>query len=178
VVSKEARGKNEKAFLIEAYQSANWLVKSLKQRAETILKVATELVGSQEAFFNNGVEHLHPLTLRDVAEQVQVDGSTVSRVTLNKYVGLASGIFKLKYFFSAAVDSTDNSDAHSAEAIRYRIRGLIDRESPDQVLSNDKIVETLRTTRVDIARRTVVKYRESIQIPSSVRHRREKALSA
>ena len=178
MVSKKARGKHEKAFMIEAYQSANWLVKSLQQRAETILKVATELVRRQEGFFSNGVEHLKPLTLRDVAEAVQVHESTVSRVTSNKYIGVARGVFELKYFFTSAIASTGGGDAHSAEAIRFRIRALIDQESPDMVLSDDKLVELLRGAGVDIARRTVAKYRESMQIPSSVRRRREKALSA
>ena len=178
VVSKKTRGKHEKTFLIEAYQSANWLVKSLQQRAETILKVATELVRRQEGFFAHGVEYLKPLTLRDVAEAVEVHESTVSRVTSNKYISVARGVFELKYFFTSSIASTDNGDAHSAEAIRFRIRALIDQESADLVLSDDKIVEILRVGGVEIARRTVAKYRESMQIPSSVRRRREKSLCA
>ena len=177
-VRSQAKRKEDKAFMVECYQSANWLVKSLQQRAETILKVSTELVRRQELFFIRGVEYLRPLTLRDVAEAVNVHESTVSRVTSNKYIGVSRGLFELKYFFTSAIASTDSGDAHSAEAIRHRIKTMIDQERPDKILSDDKIVEMLREAGVDIARRTVAKYREAMQIPSSVQRRREKALSA
>lgn len=175
-ISGHARSKADKEYLIDCYQTANWLVKALQQRAETILKVASELVIRQHAFFAIGVEHLKPLTLRELADAIGVHESTVSRVTNNKYVGFSRGVYELKYFFSSAVGQSDAGDQHSAEAIRVRIRALIDDETPDTVLSDDKIVDILRRDGVDIARRTVAKYRESMRIPSSVQRRREKAL--
>ena len=177
-VSERATDKTDRQYLIDCYQSASWLVKSLQQRAQTILKVATELVHQQGAFFAMGVRHLRPLTLRDIAEEVGVHESTVSRVTNNKYIGTARGIFEMKYFFTSALGHGLNGDVHSAEAIRDRIKSMIAEEPPDGVLSDDKIVEVLKRDGVEIARRTVAKYRESMRIPSSVQRRREKALQA
>ena len=178
IIRKHARSKNDKEYLSDRFQSANWLVRALHQRAETILKVATELVIQQEAFFEKGVEHLKPLTLRDVAEVVGVHESTVSRVTTNKYLAMSRGIFELKYFFTSAIGLNKDGESRSAEAIRFRIKALIDREMPDTVLSDDRIVEILHGEGIDIARRTVAKYRDAMRIPSSVQRRREKALHA
>ena len=178
LVRKHARSKDDREYLSDRFQSANWLVRALHQRAETILKVATELVTQQEAFFEQGVEQLRPLTLRDVAEVVGVHESTVSRVTANKYLGMSRGIFELKYFFNSAIGQNDDGESRSAEAIRFRIKALIDREAPGEVLSDDRIVDILRDEGVDIARRTVAKYRDTMRIPSSVQRRREKALHA
>lgn len=178
VVRKHARNKADKEYLSDRFQSANWLVRALHQRAETILKVATELVVQQEAFFERGVERLRPLTLRDVAEVVGVHESTVSRVTANKYLGMSRGIFELKYFFNSAIGHSEDGESRSAESIRFRIKALIDRETPEAVLSDDRIVDILREEGVDIARRTVAKYRDAMRIPSSVQRRREKALHA
>jgi len=176
-VSRQARNKDEKEYLAERLQSANWLVRSLHQRAQTILKVATEIVRLQDAFLTHGVQHLRPLTLRDVAEGVGVHESTVSRVTNGKYMSTPRGLFEMKYFFNGAVGTTgDGMDSHSAESIRFRIRSLVDRETADDVLSDDQIVAILRKDGVDIARRTVAKYREAMRIPSSVQRRREKGL--
>ena len=170
--------KEDKAYLSECLSNANWLVKALDQRARTILRVSTELVRQQEAFFNLGVRHLKPLTLKDIADAIDMHESTVSRVTSNKFMATERGIFELKYFFTSAISSSGGGEAHSAEAVRDRIRQLIDEESPKAVLSDDKIVEVLRADGVDIARRTVAKYREAMRIPSSVQRRRLKSLSA
>ncbi len=175
IVSAAARSKAEKDYLAERYQSANWLVKALHQRATTILKVATEIVRQQERFFLYGVQHLKPLVLRDIAEAIGMHESTVSRVTSNKYMVSPRGIHELKYFFTSAIAATSGGDALSAEAVRLRIKALIDNEA-ENILSDDRLVELLLEEGIDIARRTVAKYREAMHIPSSVQRRREKTL--
>ena len=170
--------KNEKVFLTERLANANWLVRSLQQRAQTILKVAAEIIRQQDGFLRLGVAHLRPLILRDIAEAVELHESTVSRVTANKYIATPRGTYELKYFFTTAIHGTDGGDFHSAEAVRYRIRGLIDLEPPADILSDDAIVAVLRREGVEIARRTVAKYREALRIPNSVQRRREKAVPA
>jgi len=172
------RDREQKTFLAEQLQSANWLVKSLEQRANTILKVASEIVRRQDAFFRHGVEHLRPLILRDVAEAVEMHESTVSRVTANKYLATPRGTLELKYFFTTAISGTAGGESVSAEAVRHRIRSMILAETADSVLSDDAIVLRLREEGVDIARRTVAKYREAMRIPSSVQRKREKAVTA
>ncbi|MGA0532709.1 RNA polymerase factor sigma-54 [Hansschlegelia sp. KR7-227] len=173
-VVKTAKNETEKTFLTECLQTANWLTRSLEQRARTILKVSTEIVRQQDGFLTHGVAHLKPLNLRTIADAIGMHESTVSRVTANKYLATPRGVFELKYFFTAAIASADGGDAHSAEAVRHRIRAMIDSESPDDVLSDDTIVKRLHDGGVEIARRTVAKYRESLRIPSSVQRRREK----
>jgi RNA polymerase sigma-54 factor len=173
-----ARSKDDKAFLADRLQSATWLVKSLEQRANTILKVAAEIVRRQDGFFRHGVAHLRPLILRDVAEAVSMHESTVSRVTANKYIATPRGTMELKFFFTTAIAGTAGGESHSAESVRFRIREMIEQEKPDDVLSDDAIVERLRKEGVDIARRTVAKYREALRIPSSVQRKREKAVPA
>jgi RNA polymerase sigma-54 factor len=154
------------------------LVKSLDQRAKTILKVAREIVRQQDAFLLLGVQHLRPLNLRTVADAIEMHESTVSRVTSNKYMATPRGIFELKYFFTTAIASSDSGgDAHSAEAVRDRIRELISEEG-ENVLSDDTIVDRLKASGIDIARRTVAKYRENLGIPSSVQRRREARVQA
>lgn len=175
-VNRAGLSKPERDYISERLQSANWLVKSLHQRATTILKVASEIVRQQHDFFQRGVQYLRPLILRDIAEAIGMHESTVSRVTTNKYIATPRGIFELKYFFTSAIPSANGGDAHSAEAVRHRIKLLIDGEASDAVLSDDRIVEILREDRIDIARRTVAKYREALQIPSSVQRRRDKLL--
>jgi len=177
-INSSARAKDDKAYLSEQFQSANWLVKSLHQRATTILKVASEIVRQQEMFFQKGIQFLRPLVLRDIAEVIGMHESTVSRVTANKYMATPRGIYELKYFFTQAIAGADGAEAHSAEAVRHRIKTLIDAESPKEILSDDRIVEILKADGVDIARRTVAKYREAMRIPSSVQRRREKSLGA
>ncbi|MAI49838.1 MAG: RNA polymerase sigma-54 factor [Rhodospirillaceae bacterium] len=176
IVRKHARSKDDKKFLSDRLQSANWLVRALHQRAETILKVASELVVQQETFFEKGVEFMQPLTLRDVANVVGVHESTVSRVTANKYLGTSYGTFEMKYFFSSAIGQGKSGEPRSAKSIGFRIKALIDRETHKSVLSDHRIVDILRDEGVDIARRTVAKYRDEMHIPSSVQRRRDKAL--
>jgi len=178
--AKVSRDKNAapdrqmKSYLSECLNSANWLVKSLDQRAQTILKVASEIVRQQDGFLRHGVSHLKPLNLRAVAEAIDMHESTVSRVTSNKTMSTPRGIFEMKYFFTASIAATDGGEAFSAESIRHRIKALIDAENAEDVLSDDKIVEMLAGKGVDIARRTVAKYREAMNIPSSVERRRLK----
>lgn len=165
-------------YLAECQQNAHWLMKSIDQRAKTILKVASEIVRQQDGFLAYGVSALRPLNLKAVAEAIDMHESTVSRVTSNKYISTPRGVFELKYFFTAAIGSTNSDDSYSAEAIRHRIRGLIDNESEKEVLSDDRLVAILREDGVDIARRTVAKYREAMKIPSSVQRRKEKSAMA
>ncbi|MCG5476215.1 MAG: RNA polymerase sigma-54 factor, partial [Sinorhizobium fredii] len=164
----------EQAFLSEFMQNANWLTRRLDQRARTILKVASEIVRQQDGFLVHGVAHLRPLNLRIVADAIKMHESTVSRVTSNKYMLTPRGLFELKYFFTVSIGSAENGDGHSAESVRHRIRTMISQESADAVLSDDDIVDILKQAGVDIARRTVAKYREAMNIPSSVQRRREK----
>ncbi len=171
-------GREEKLFLAEKLQTANWLVKSLQQRAQTILKVAAEIVRQQEGFFRHGVAQLRPLILRDIATLVELHESTVSRVTANKYIATPRGIFELKYFFTTAIAATGGGESHSAAAVRERIRALVAAEAGDAVLSDDAIVAMLRQEGVDIARRTVAKYRDALRIPGSVQRKREKTVPA
>ena len=175
-VTGATRKKADKDYLAERYQQANWLVKALHQRATTILKVATEIVRQQDGFFRRGVRHLRPLVLRDIAEAISMHESTVSRVTSNKYMATPRGIYELKYFFTSSIAAASGGEALSAEDVRFRIKTLIDAEAED-VLSDDRIVEILLKDGVDIARRTVAKYREAMRIPSSVQRRRQRSLS-
>jgi RNA polymerase sigma-54 factor len=174
-VTRAARRKDERDYLAERYQSANWLVKALHQRATTILKVARAIVEQQDGFLRHGVQHLRPLVLRDIAQEIGMHESTVSRVTSNKYMLTPRGIYELKYFFTSAIGASNGHGPLSAEAVRFRIKSLIEAEA-DDVLSDDKIVSMLVEEGVDIARRTVAKYREAMRIPSSVQRRRERSL--
>ncbi|MFM9850814.1 MAG: RNA polymerase factor sigma-54 [Hyphomicrobiaceae bacterium] len=176
-VSRTTRNEKEKDFLLDCLQNANWLVKSLDQRARTILKVAEEIVRQQDSFLMHGVQYLRPLNLKTVADAIKMHESTVSRVTSNKYLATSRGIFELKYFFTSSIAAAGDGAAHSSEAVRHRIKLLIDAENPVAVLSDDKIVEILQNDGIDIARRTVAKYREGMRIASSVRRRREKRSS-
>lgn len=171
-VSRVTRTEDEKEFVSECHANANWLIKSLDQRARTILKVSQEIIRQQDGFFVRGVQALRPLNLKTVADAVDMHESTVSRVTSNKFMSTPRGVFELKYFFSASIPAIRGGEAHSAEAVRYRIKAMIDDEASDAVLSDDQIVERLRGHGIDIARRTVAKYRESLRIPSSVERRR------
>jgi RNA polymerase sigma-54 factor len=172
-ISASARSEDEKVFISQCTQNASWLVKSLDQRARTILKVASEIVRQQDAFFAKGVAWLRPLNLKTVADAVGMHESTVSRVTSNKYMATPRGLFELKYFFTSAIASADGGEAYSAEAVRFRIKAMIESETIEDVMSDDKIVERLLADGVDIARRTVAKYREAMNIPSSVKRRRK-----
>jgi RNA polymerase sigma-54 factor len=174
-LTSKAAGREDKLFLSDCLANASWLVKALDQRARTILKVTTELIRQQEEFFEQGVRHLKPLTLRTIAEAISMHESTVSRVTSNKYLSCSRGMFELKYFFTSAIQSTDGGTA-SAESVKSRIKELIDGERIDAILSDDQIVDMLQRDSLDIARRTVAKYREALRIPSSVQRRRLKSV--
>ena len=172
-VSAGARSDQEKTFVSDCMAQASWLVKSLDQRAKTILKVSSEIVRQQDAFLAYGVEHLRPLNLKTVADAIGMHESTVSRVTSNKYIGTPRGLFEMKFFFTSAINATEGGESHSAESVRHRIRQLIEAEASERdVHSDDRIVEILKEAGVDIARRTVAKYREAMRIPSSVERRR------
>jgi RNA polymerase sigma-54 factor len=171
------RGRSSEAdrlFLAANLQNANWLTKSLEQRARTILKVASEIVRRQDGFFVAGVVGLRPLNLKTVADAIGMHESTVSRVTSNKYIHTPRGLFEMKYFFSTSIASNGIGEAHSAESVRFKIKQMIDAEDPRDVLSDDVIVARLKVADIVIARRTVAKYRDSLRIPSSVDRRREK----
>ncbi|HEV7660319.1 MAG TPA: RNA polymerase factor sigma-54 [Allosphingosinicella sp.] len=175
-LSSGPQDRQSRAWLNECLQSANWLLKALDQRARTIIKVATEIVLSQEGFFRHGVSQLKPLTLRAVAETIGMHESTVSRVTSNKYLSCDRGLYELKYFFTSGIQSNDGGDAASSEAVKSRIKALIGAEEADKILSDDQLVEMLKAEGFDIARRTVAKYREAIGLGSSVQRRRQKAI--
>ena len=174
-VNAGATDKKAREYLGECFQSANWLVKALHQRATTILKVTEEIVRQQESFLEQGVQHLRPMTLRQIAEAIEMHESTVSRVTANKYMSTPRGIYELKYFFTSSIAGVAEGVTHSAEAVRQRIKDLIDAENAASVLSDDNLVERLRAEGIEIARRTVAKYREAMRIPSSVQRRRDKS---
>lgn len=173
-IAASTRDDADRSFLSDCLQNANWLTRSLDQRARTILKVTTEIVRQQDAFLVHGIRHLRPLNLRMVAEAIGMHESTVSRVTSNKYVATPRGVFELRFFFTAALAAVSGGESHSSGAVRDRIRQMIEEERPSDVLSDDSIVEVLRRDGIDIARRTVAKYRESMNIASSVQRRREK----
>lgn len=173
-VATSARSDSEKTYLNECMSQANWLIKSLDQRARTILKVSAEIVRQQDGFFVYGVEYLRPLNLKTVAEAVGMHESTISRVTTNKYLATPRGVFELKFFFTSSINSSDGTSAHSAESVRHKIKNLIEGEKASgEILSDDRIVEILKEAGVDIARRTVAKYREALRIPSSVERKRQ-----
>jgi len=172
-VSAGARTDQEKTFVSDCLASANWLMKSLDQRAKTILKVASEIVRQQDGFLAYGVEHLRPLNLKTVADAIGMHESTVSRVTSSKYIATPRGVFEMKFFFTSSIASSSGGEAHSAESVRHKIRQLIDAERREEdVHSDDRIVDILKEAGVDIARRTVAKYREALRIPSSVERKR------
>lgn len=173
-VAELGQDKTTKAWLSDCMADANWLIKAMDQRQRTIVKVATEIVKQQDGFFRKGVAHLRPLTLRQVADAIEMHESTVSRVTSNKYLHCGRGLFDLKYFFSSGVQSADGEGA-SAEAVKSHIKSLIDAEG-DKILSDDTLVDLLTAKGFDIARRTVAKYREAMGIGSSVQRRRQKKM--
>jgi RNA polymerase sigma-54 factor len=160
-----------KEYITERLRSAQWLIRSIQQRQRTILKVARSILRFQREFFDRGVEHLRPLILKDVAEDIQMHESTVSRVTTNKYVHTPQGLFELKYFFNAGI-SRSNGDDLASEAVKTKIKQLIDNEDNSHPYSDQKLVELLESDGIDIARRTVAKYREQLGVMSSSKRRR------
>ncbi len=175
-IIKGAGPETDKIYLSDCLSNATWLVRSLDQRARTILKVAREIVRLQDGFLVKGVAALRPLNLRTVADAIAMHESTVSRVTANKHIATPRGTFGFKYFFTTALASAHGEPAHSAESVRHKIREMIDAETAETVLSDDAIVDFLRAAGIDIARRTVAKYREVMGIASSLQRRREKRL--
>ena len=179
VAEVSAAGKNDKAtekFVSEHLSSANFLLKALKQRAETVLKVAAEIVERQKDFFIQGEKALKPMVLKDVAEAVGMHESSISRVTANKYLACQRGIFELKYFFSQGLESGGGEESVSAQAVKHRIKELIDAEKKENILSDEALVYLLKRENIDIARRTVAKYREALGIPTSAQRKRDKRL--
>lgn len=171
-----ATSKESQGWLKEKLADAHWLIRALDQRQKTILKTAAEIVKQQDGFFRRGVAELRPLTLREVAEKIEMHESTVSRVTSNKYLACARGTFELKYFFTSGVASADGEGASSA-AIKARIKALIDAETAKNILSDQQLAEMLQKEGFDLARRTVAKYREAIGLGSSAERRRAKKLA-
>jgi RNA polymerase sigma-54 factor len=173
-LKSEPQDKSSRAWLSECLQSASWLVKALDQRARTIVKVVSEIVKRQQGFFERGVSAMKPLTLREVAEAIGMHESTVSRVTSNKYLLCDRGLYELKYFFGSGVASAEG-DGAAAEAVKAAIRELIDAET--EILSDDAIAALLKQRGFDVARRTVVKYREAMGIGSSIQRRRMRKIA-
>lgn len=168
--------KKARKFISEHLSSANFLIKALNQRAETILKVATEIVERQKDFFINGEKFLKPMILRDIAETTGMHESTVSRVTVGKYIACRHGIFELKYFFSQALDSRNGEESVSAQSVKRRIKELIAAEKKENILSDEALVYLLKRENINIARRTIAKYREALGIPTSAQRKRDKRL--
>lgn len=173
-------GKNEdgKKFLSEQLQTANWLTKALDQRANTILKVATEIVSQQDDFLKFGIQYLKPLVLTDIAKKIEMHESTVSRVINGKFMATHIGVFELKYFFSSSIASHHGGDDVSSRTVKFIIKELIDNEPDNKPFSDDTLVKMLADKGIKLARRTVTKYREALKIGSSVERRRAKKLSS
>lgn len=169
-----AEDETARAFISECRANASWLVRSLEQRARTMLKVSSEIARHQEGFFGGGVGRLRPLTQRAVAEQVGLHESTVSRVTAGKFLSCGHGLYELRFFFTSALHSLSGGEDHSAAAVQERIRQLVAAESSERPLSDDRLVGALNREGIDIARRTVAKYREGMGIPSSVQRRKRR----
>jgi len=163
--------KATKEYVHEKVRSAIWLIKSIHQRQRTIYKVMQSIIEYQRNFFELGVAHLKPLNLRDVADDIEMHESTVSRVTTNKYVHTPQGIFELKYFFNSSINRFDGGEALASESVKARIRKIIDSEDPLRPMSDQRIAEMLKAANIDIARRTVTKYREAMNILSSTKRR-------
>lgn len=172
-VSARTKDKGEREYLTTQLNNASWLVKALEQRAMTILKVASEIVERQDGFFLYGIEFLKPLTLREIAEAIDMHESTVSRVTTGKFIGTPRGLFELKFFFSSSIEGADGT-AISSQSVKARIKALTDAETLENILSDDDLVEALNKEGMNVARRTVAKYREALGIQSSVQRRRIK----
>ena len=175
-INKQTTDKESKIYLSAQYHNANWLTKALDQRANTILKVASEIIYQQDDFFEKGIHYLKPLILSDIATNIDMHESTVSRIINGKYISTHMGMYEMKYFFTSAIPSTDGQASVSSKSIKYKIKELIDRENPKMILSDQKIASILRSKSINIARRTVMKYRESLKITSSVQRRKSKNL--
>ncbi|HEB90972.1 MAG TPA: RNA polymerase sigma-54 factor [Deltaproteobacteria bacterium] len=163
--------KDTRNYVHDKVRSAMWLIKSIHQRQRTIYKVMQSIISFQRDFFERGIAHLKPLNLRDVADDIEMHESTVSRVTTNKYVHTPQGIFELKYFFNSSIGRFDGGEALASESVKERIRKIIESEDPMRPMSDQRIAEMLKAANIDIARRTVTKYREAMNILSSTKRR-------
>ena len=172
--AKLLRGSGEHSVLKTQLQEARWLIRSLEIRNETLLKVATSIVSRQKSFLEHGDESMKPMVLRDVAEEIGMHESTISRVTTNKYMHTPRGVFEFKYFFSSHLAS-DSGEGQSSTSVRAKIRKLIGAENPAKPLSDSKITNLLKEEGIKVARRTVAKYREAMNIPSSSDRRQREA---
>ncbi len=162
--------KDTRDYVQEKVRSAMWLIKSIHQRQRTIYKVMQSIIKNQREFFDHGIAHLKPLNLRDVADDIGMHESTVSRVTTNKYAHTPQGIFELKYFFNSSINRVDGEAVASA-SVKDKIRRIIAAEDSRRPLSDQRIAQMLKNGNIDIARRTVTKYRESLKILSSTKRR-------
>jgi RNA polymerase sigma-54 factor len=175
----------DRKYLSGNYQSGQWLVKTLNQRAVTMLRVAREIVRQQTAFLEDGVQYLKPMILADIAEELDLHESTISRVTAGKLIETPRGMFELKFFFTSGLNRSDGGGEHSAAAVRARIEKLVMQETTPvakgvkpKILSDDALAKALQADGVDIARRTVAKYREAMGIPSSAQRKRTARLTS
>ncbi len=171
LTNQDSVDKKASEYIQDKMRSAVWLIKSIHQRQRTIYKVTKSIVKFQKQFFDYGIEHLKPLVLRDVAEDIEMHESTVSRVTTNKYVQTPQGLFELKYFFNSGI-STSSGDSVASESVKIRIKEIISKEDPKKPLSDQKIVQLLKENDIHIARRTVTKYREMLGLGSSTERKR------
>ena len=179
MLRSQDRGSEDREYLQTKLTSAQWLMKSIRQRRQTLYRVMQSILEFQEDFFRHGHGHLKPLTLRMVAEKVELHESTVSRITTNKYAQTRWGVFELKYFFSSSLRSTGgSSDTHSARSIQDRIRQLVEEEDDDNPLSDQEIMERIKSGGVQIARRRVAKYRKILKILPADRRKKLKKLNA
>lgn len=176
VIKENLKEKEGKKYLAERFAHANWLIKALHQRATTLIRVSQEIVRKQEDFFNHGIAHLKPLVLRDVAESVELHESTISRVTNNKYISTPRGVFELKYFFNSSLEGVSGI-SYASTTIRHRIQSLVSKENPQKPLSDDCIVQFLKQEGINVARRTVAKYREILKIPPAFQRKRWQSIS-
>jgi RNA polymerase sigma-54 factor len=158
-------------YISDKMRSATWLIKSIQQRQRTIYKVAKSIIRFQREYFDRGIEYLRPLVLRDIAEDIGMHESTISRVTTNKYMQTPQGLFELKYFFNSGL-STSQGEFVASESVKNRIKDIIESEESKKPLSDQKIVELLLAEGINIARRTVTKYREMLKFGSSSERKR------
>ena len=167
MLEKNSRSSDEtRAYVRERFRSALWLIKSIDQRQKTIYKVATSIISFQREFLDHGIEHLRPLVLRDVANDIGMHESTVSRVVNNKYMHTPQGVFEMKYFFHSGIHNS-YGESISSVTIKQRIRKIVESEDLSKPLSDSRIASQLEDAGLVLARRTIAKYREALKIPSS-----------
>jgi RNA polymerase sigma-54 factor len=173
-LKKNVYSQKDKQFISENYQNASWLIKSVEQRNKTMLQVAEHIVKHQQLFFDRGISAIKPMILKEISERTALHESTISRITTNKFMSTPWGTFEMKYFFNVSLDSLNGASNHAATFVKHSIQQMIQQEPPQAILSDDKLMNTLREQGINIARRTITKYREAMNIPSSVVRRRQK----